>query len=884
MQSSAMSILIAALLAASARFASGAALQPADPPSPPVVIMEGGDEIKAFPAPEVSPAVKALLEAPYLSDAERASARVRHGVWTEADLAQPVLRARAAVIRGDWLDAALADPAADPIDRAEAMVRAGRMTEAIDALAGVEGLRAARVRAEAMLDGGRIPEGVEVLERAVGIVTGETPPRDGDELAEGVRCAMLLSRWKPGSAPSHQRMLELLGKARDELDRVSWRANLVEALLLYEKDWFEEVSKTVETVLTLNPSCAEAYWLYGQMCVDTFDFPRAERIAARLDALSAPSPSIHAACIRSYVRQRQNEGEAALAQLEGAFAAYPASRLLLGHQAASVATQFDFERVDRLLESYLATAPGSPLAHFLVGRAMSGSRQYAQAATYLAKAAEMAPSWTEPTVELGLSEMQAGRDQAALVALERAVKLDPLHKRAANSLTLLRELAGFVSVTSDHFVVRCKPGIDELVAREMLGPLEEIFRRVTGDGPGGIDHVPAGRTVVELYPNHRWFGVRITGMPALHTIAAATGPVIAMEAPREGPGHMGSFDWRRVVQHEYTHTVTLSRTSNRLPHWFTEASAVYLEDSPRDYSTVRLMTMAFETDRLFDLDTINIMFVRPKRPTDRSQAYAQGHLMYEYIIERFGASSPLRLMDLYAKGVRESAAFKDVLGLDRPEFLEGFKQWLKGRLEQWGMVPTQAAPGLKTLLERDAKAAGVEVDETGATPAQIEAWLEEFPANPFVLEEAVTLGLKASGGKAVPDLLPLLERYAAARPVDPMPHKLLASHYLESAAPEQAVPHLEYLDAREQHSPGFAAELARRHAAAGDMTRAVEKATRATQIAPYDPAYRELAATIGLRAGDRAMAERHIRALTVLEPDREIHKRRLEAISKLPPQ
>lgn len=876
-------IIAATLLAASARLVTAAALQPTEPPPPPVVI-DGGDEIKAFPAPALSPAVTTLIEASYLSDAERAAARVRHGVWTEADLAQPLLKARAAVIRGDWLDAALSDPAADPIDRAEAMVRAGRMQEAVEAIAASAGLRASRVRAEAMLEGGRIPEAIAVLEQAVGVVTGEQSPRDGDEVAEGVRCALLLSRWKPAAATSHQRMLELLGKARDELDRVSWRANLVEAMLLYEKDWFEEVSKAVETVLSLNPSCAEAYWLYGQMCVDTFDFPRAERIATRLDALSAPSPSIHAACIRAYVRQRQNEGEAAALQLDRALAAYPASRLLLGHRAASVATQFDFERVDRLLESYLAEAPGSPLAHFLVGRAMSGSRQYAQAATYLAKAADMAPSWTEPVVELGLSELQAGHDQAATAALERAVKLDPLHKRAANSLTLLRELAGFVSVTSEHFTVRCKPGVDELVAREMLGPLEAIFRRVTGNGPGGIDHAPAGRTVVELYPNHRWFGVRITGMPALHTIAAATGPVIAMEAPREGPGHMGSFDWRRVVQHEYTHTVTLSRTSNRLPHWFTEAGAVYLEDSPRDYSTVQMMTMAFETDRLFDLDTINIMFVRPKRPTDRSQAYAQGHLMYEYIIERFGASSPLRLMDLYARGVRESAAFKEVLGVDRPEFLASFKQWLRGKLQEWGTVPTDAAPSIKTLLERDAKAAGAEVDESGATAAQVEAWLREFPANPFVLEQAVTLGLKASGGKAVPDLLPLLERYAAARPVDPMPHKLLASYHLASATPERAVPHLEYLDAREQHSPGYAAELARRHAAAGDMTRAVEKATRATQIAPYDPSYRELAATIALRAGDRAMAERHIRALTTLEPDREIHKRRLEALTKLPPQ
>ena len=41
---------------------------------------------------------------------------------------------------------------------------------------------------------------------------------------------------------------------------------------------------------------------------------------------------------------------------------------------------------------------------------------------------------------------------------------------------------------------------------------------------------------------------------------------------------------------------------------------------------------------------------------------------------------------------------------------------------------------------------------------------------------------------------------------------------------------------------------------------------------------RELAAEVAVRTGDWAEAERHVRALTRIEPDREIHRRRLEAI------
>ena len=63
-----------------------------------------------------------------------------------------------------------------------------------------------------------------------------------------------------------------------------------------------------------------------------------------------------------------------------------------------------------------------------------------------------------------------------------------------------------------------------------------------------------------------------------------------METPREGGGRrVGLYDWLRVVRHEYTHTITLSRTNNRIPHWFTEACAVSQEPGPRDFDTCKML-------------------------------------------------------------------------------------------------------------------------------------------------------------------------------------------------------------------------------------------------------------------------------------------------------
>lgn len=884
-------------------------------------------EIIPWPLSDLSEAVSQLLEADYLNDAERSQLRIRHGAWLESDLTNPALAAAAAVVRGEYSHPSLSDPLANVEDRAEALIRTGKSAQAADLLKDAKSFRASRLRGEALLDLGKTDLAVadfkDAITRALravdSIESGKQPAASsdtaltGDELAEALRCALLLSRWQAPDAPeavSHKTMLALLATARQDLDRLSWKARMVEALLLYEKDKYSEVSKAVAETLELNPKCAEAYFLYGLMTVDTFDFPRGERLAATLDQLAAPAPSIHAATIRAYIRLRQNEGEMAFEQLKPALAAFPDAPMLLAYHAASAAVRFDFAQADQLLADFDVKFPNSPYASFVVGKSMSGSRQYEEAARYLAIAAKRAPHWAEPVVELGLSEFQAGRNDAALSALLSATTLDPQNNRAVNSLTLLQELSTYVNIESEHFIVRCKPGVDEVVAREMLEPLEEIFTRVTGDGRGGIAHKPQHKTVVELYPNHRWFGVRITGMPQLHTIAAATGPVIAMEAPREGPGHMGAFDWRRVVQHEYTHTVTLSRTKNRLPHWFTEASAVYLEDAPRDYSTIRLLTMAYETDRVFDLDTINIMFVRPKRATDRSQAYAQGHMMYEYIIERFGDKKPLELMDLYAKGVREQAAFEQTLGVGREAFMEGFKVWMGEKLTGWGMIPTPAHPSIKQLLalDMDQKKEAVELkpqqdvpvqdaevlqpekimlgepnqDELGEpTGEQLAAWRKAYPGNPFVLELLIKMNQSVSMSNPTDEFLALLAEYAAARPMDPMPHKMLATHYLNSGQGDKAIEHLEYLDIREQSSPGYAVELSRQYAAKGDMQRAMAKASRATQVAPYDATYREYAATLALRAKSYEAAERHLKALAALEPSRPEHQKRLEALSRL---
>src|SRR5207244_2543569 len=160
--------------------------------------------------------------------------------------------------------------------------------------------------------------------------------------------------------------------------------------------------------------------------------------------------------------------------------------------------------------------------------------------------------------------------------------------------------------------------------------LEKVYSDVTGNF--GVQ--PEKKTSIEIFPDHMGFSVRITGRPFIATVGACTGPVIAIQAPR-GLAPFGRFNWANVLRHEFTHTVTLAATENRIPHWMTEGMSVHEEPVPQSWRTKQLLSQALWDDRLFTLESIDWGFMRPKRSDDRELAYAQGEWMVGYIAKHY---------------------------------------------------------------------------------------------------------------------------------------------------------------------------------------------------------------------------------------------------------
>ncbi len=870
----------------------------------------------------LQPAAQTAIDAQWLTDDERRDLRVFHGVWDDRDLDTPARRAAVAMNAWDFDDPAMSDPSVPVELKAEALARRGELDEAIRMLGGAQSIRAGRIRAEAYEELGAYDAALEALRGPVQQLMRMTTPDPG-QITDVVRGVVVQARIQGQPARDYQTMMTMLGRAHQEIDRLYWPAFLAEASLLVDKDNTPEAIAALHDTLELNPRCAAAWYALGRIALKRFDFGSAQLAADRLRRLNRRHPLADLLLAES--RLVQDDPTGALDLLDPLVERHPHMRDALALAAAAQAIRYDDDALETALARYDELSPGSAVALFKVGRHLAMNRQYEAAADVLGEAIRRQPAWPAPQIELGLMELQSGRDDRALAALEAVSRLDPFNKRATNSLLLLRDLAGYAVVETEHFVIRYRPGIDRVMVELMAEPLERIHETVAGR----FRHEPDRRTVIELMPDHATFAVRITGMPWIHTIAASTGPVIAVQVPREGPPskHQGPFDWVRVIQHEYTHTINLSQTRNRIPHWLTEAAAVSMEYAPRDYATCRQLAMAYDAGELFDLEDIKWAFVRPKRPGDRSLAYAQSHWMVEYMNERFGESALVRLLGLYFEGIREREAMTRALGIPRDEFYEAFLGWAGEQIVLWGLVPPPPMPTLeeledtlrwtdpdlaaamtasqqarleaisRTLADRIGRPTGprsrgerkmltadlwpdlirppVDIDDE-----TLDEWMQEYAGHPDLMELRVRREISARGGPDETNI-DMLMAYAQARPVDPFPHKKLVQIWRNSDSPEQAIKHLEALDAREQKSPVFAFELARLYRSLGDTDKAMQKATRAVEISPYDADYREQAAALAIEAGRLDLARRHIRAMTLLEPGQTRHRRRLEALDRL---
>jgi cellulose synthase operon protein C len=619
-----------------------------------------------------------------------------------------------------------------------------------------------------------------------------------------------------GDANLANTVLSMFTAAYNRIDTDFYPAHVAAAEYFVAHDDDDQALDELNQALGHNPHDIAALELAGKIAVGSFNFAAGEEEAAAIRDVDPDSVAADKLQARNLLQQRRPEE--AIVVLDSILQRRPNDMESLGLLAGAQALLLHDAEMKQAFARADAAQPQSPIAYFEAAEQLSSMRQYSQAAGLYKTALARAPWSTAVRNGLGLLETQSGDEATARVVLEAAHAVDPFSVRSTNYLKLLDMMDGFARKESAHFIVTYDATQDPVIPEYFSDYLESIYTDVTGD----FHYEPKVKTLIEVFPTHDAFSVRTTGAPWIATVGASTGRVIALTAPRESAG--GAFNWARVVRHEFTHTVTLGATDNRIAHWFTEGLAVWEEHSPIPWEWVPMMYDAVSNDKLFPIENLTWAFIRPRKPIDRQLAYAESYWIVTYIEQKYGHVANLKLMEQEKLGRQLDDSFTAVFHENAEAFFKEFDAWAKQQIAGWGY--DQASSDKYKQLVSEGEALIQSEDYAGAA----DKW----------------------------------RQIALLRPMDMLPHYKLMGVYLQLEDWDKAAEQLEVLSAVELKNNRYVKVLAKLYLKAGKLDLAHARALKAVYINPYDESAHEVLEKVDDRLGDAAGAQREQRVIDIL--------------------
>ncbi len=648
---------------------------------------------------------------------------------------------------------------------------------------------------------------------------------DPDGAEDATTVGLALDRWAVLNGgyqtdPSlNNTILDVFVKAYDVIDRDYWPAHVAAARYYLSHDDAHHAQEELKRALAANPRSLEALALIGRINVSEFNFNGGDAAVAAMRAVDERSIAADLLETRNLLQQRQPK-QAATA-VRRVLARQPQHLEAMGLLAATEALQLHTDQMKGLLAEVDRVSPTDATAYQEVAEQLGAMRQYPRAAAMYQVAIDRAGWWNEPRNGQGLLFTQSGDEAAARRALTAAHNVDPFNVQTTNYLRLLDDLDKFGTRESAHFIVRYDERKDPVIPEYFNDYLEQRYAEITGE----YKCEPAEKTVIEVFPTHDAFSVRTTGSPWIGTVGASTGRIIALDPPRSGENTQGAFNWSQVLRHEFTHTVTLAATDNRISHWMTEGLAVYEEHTGLQWPWVPMLYHAVTQNELFDMDQLTWAFVRPKKPNDRQMAYAESYWVCTYIEQRWGHDAILRMLAEFKAGGLQQDVFPKILGVSQDAFFSAFCAWTREQVAHWGY--DEASQKKYDALSAEGESHIADKDFAAAA----KSW----------------------------------EQIAELRPMDELPRKRLAGLYVAIGQREKAIEQLKRLHALEVRDDRYAKAISRLYRDLGDYKNAAEYALQAVYVQPYDLPAHQLLAQMCEKAGDQKGAEREGRVIPILQ-------------------
>lgn len=748
-------------------------------------------------------------------------------------------------------------------------------------------------------------------------MTGDQLPDRAEDLVylgKGFLKFSTLTQHPELSARKRHVLSEVYQEAFQFVDPAYWPARLAAAELLATSHNDQEARSDFEGVIEKNPHATGAIVGLGHLDLAEWKFEEVEKHA--LHALKINPSCVPAHLLLAEMKMIEQRPDLAVAPLTKSLEINPNSIEALSLLAAAYTRTADKQSAAACVGRIEKLVPRPALLHFTLGVWQYAARQYITAEDHFKKAIEYAPYWAEPRTCLGQVYMDAGDETRARKELESSFALDSFDARTHSVLDLLDTLDRYEELESPHFILKYDARSEGIVAPYFSERLEQLYPEVCKR----FGTEPTSKTMIEIFPDHMGFSLRVSGRPFIATIGACSGRVIALHAPRPG-NPMGEDCWVEVLRHEFAHTVTLFATENRIPHWMTEGMAVLVETQPRPWNVKQLLCINYRQDRLFTLESLYWGFVRPKRSNDRMLAYMQSEWMLEYAIEKFGEHIIVDFLKAFRDGQTQDQAIRNVLDSTPADFEVGFRKWAGTQFTSWGLPisPIRDAKVIKAALEKSPDDAAL-WGELAESHAADDDWKDARRAARKALkrnknerraleilsqislgemlaekdegrrEELVDevdelarrlhridgnnpvamkcLGLTEQSWEQWREAISWHKKYQERVPEDPESYNYLSRIYIQQEKLDLALPQLEGLFERRPNDAKVARQVAELHWENRRAKPAAEWYTRALEIDPYDVSTHAALANAWLRAGNLDAAEREYTVLSKLCPEK----------------
>lgn len=697
-----------------------------------------------------------------------------------------------------------------------------------------------------------------------------------------------------------------LGKAT-QVDKSYWPGHVAAGNFLLSKRFFPAALKEYKAAYSINKRIPEIYVGAAAADLKRWKFEQVLSHADKALKINPNHPDAH--LMKAICMMQWRKFDEVKQHVDKVLAINPNHLDALSLAAAAHIRMDEPDKAQPYIDAVAKinkTYEGLPLT---VGTWLSSGRQFEQAEPYFLQAIDLAPERAEPYASLGLMYMQMGEEAKAVEVLEKAHRIDDYREDVVNYLRLLERMKQrFIHKETEHFIVSVDGEVDAVLLEQVSRFMEDIHDEVCG----AYSFYPQKKTKIQIFPTQTQFSVRIAGSGWVPTVGACTGRVIALAAPSRERQGLGTHNWANVLRHEYAHTVTLTATGNRIPHWFTEACAVWQQPDKRNFRYVQLLVGAARANQLFPISELDWGFIRPKKRTDRPLAYAQSELVLSYIIDEYSYAKVPEMLKGFRDGKTQPEVFKDVLGTTEKKFDKEFQAWARKMMqEEWGFE-TDGPPDLAKAAQavkdnpKSAEALGrhavalfhkgkskwklaeasanqaLAIDEHNVDALSVltrihlaaKKWdkvietagkLADADPKGYIAYKALAAAYLDKKDWA--DAIRNLEMLKLRQPLDSFAYEQLAQIYTNLGQPEKALPSLEYLHRHTMKDPRYARQIAEIYRAIDQPEQARTYFEQVLHIHPYEAnAYKALA-TIHLRAGRNDLAIESAHNLCLLEPD-----------------